>query len=115
MHHPDDRVIVGQQVKQQVAQCGPSLDRIGLGCPGDERAQLRALFLVGAADDVIPVFSYRAHERIRWLPARRTCFGHGGDVPSSQPPARPGAVSYSLSQIHGQRHECAARPELYVK
>ena len=74
-----------QQVKQFVAKSGPRLDRIGCDGPVDERIQSGRLFIVGPADDVIPVFSYRAKQRINRLLARRS-LGQGGDVPSSEIP-----------------------------
>jgi hypothetical protein len=83
-HNTDDRMIGRQQVQQLVAQRGPGLKRIGLGHPVDERPQPCGLLLVGALEDVIPVFSYRTQQRIRWLPSR-PCIGHGRDVPSSEP------------------------------
>jgi len=74
-----------QQVKQCVAKCGPRLDWIGLGCSVDDRVQSGRLLIVGAADDVIPVFSHRAKQRINRLLAWRS-IGQGGDVPSSETP-----------------------------
>jgi hypothetical protein len=72
-----------QQVKQLVAKRGPRLDRIGRGCPVDERIQPGRLLTVGPVDDVFPVFSDRAKQWINRLLARRS-IGQGEDVPSSR-------------------------------
>jgi hypothetical protein len=84
-HRANDRMIGRQQVKQLVAKGGPRLDRIGRGRPVDDRKQAGRLLVIGATDDVVPVLSYRANQRINRLLARHS-FGQGGDVPSSETP-----------------------------